>query len=58
MIPKGVGTYFRGIGLVGVLWKAISGIINLQILSPVQFHDALHGFCAGRGIGTATLEAS
>ena len=38
------------------LWKAISGIINRQILSSVQFHDALHGFCAGIGTGTATLE--
>ena len=35
MIPKGVGTDFRGIGLVGVLWKTISGIINCQISSSI-----------------------
>ena len=40
-----------------VLWKAISGIINHQISSSIQFHDALHGFCAGRGTGTTTIEA-
>ena len=28
MITKGGGNDFRGIGLVEVLWKAISGIIN------------------------------
>ena len=39
-----------------VLWKAISGIINFQLSSSIQFHDFLHVFCAGRGTGTATLE--
>ena len=58
MIPKGVGTEFRVISLVDVLWKAISGIINRRISSSIQFHDALHGFCAGRGMDTATLEAN
>ena len=42
---------------MGVLWKVISGVINLRILSSIQFHDALHVFCAGRGTGTSTLEA-
>ena len=48
MIPKGVGTNFRGIFLVEVLWKAIYGIINRQISYSIQFHDVLYGFCAGR----------
>ena len=56
MIPKEGGTDFRRIGLLEVLWKEISGIINRQILSYIQFHDALHGFRAGRGTGAATLE--
>ena len=47
----------QGVVLVEVLWKVISGIINCLISSSVQFHDALHGFCAGRGTRTATLEA-
>ena len=42
--------------MVEFLWKAISVIINHRILSSIQFHDTLHGFCAGRGTGTATLE--
>ena len=50
------GTYFRGIGLVKVLWKAIYGIINLRISSSIEFHDDLHKFCARRGTYTATLE--
>ena len=58
MIPKGGGTKFIGIGLVEVLWKAISGIINCRISSSIQFHDALHGFCAERGTGASTLEAN
>ena len=56
MIPKGGGTDFRGIGLVDVLWKAISGIINRQLSSSIQFHDVIHGFCTGRGTGTTTLK--
>ena len=56
MIPKGGGTEFREIFLVEVLWKVISGTINRQIWSSIQFHDAIHSFCAGRGTGTAILE--
>ena len=54
----GGGTDFIGIGLVEVLWKAVSGIINFRISSSIQFRDALYGFCAGIGMGTATLEAN
>ena len=56
MIPNGVGTYFREIGLVEVLWKSISGIINRRISSCIQFHDNLHGFCVEIVAGTATLK--
>ena len=56
MTPKGGGTDFRGVVLMEVLWKAISGIINLWLSYSVQFHDALHGFSAGREMGTATMK--
>ena len=56
MIPKGEGTNFRGIGLVEVTWKAISGIINHRIYSSIQFHNALHIFFVGRGTETTTLK--
>ena len=56
MIPRVGGTYFRVIGLVGVIWKEISGIIYCRLSSSIHFHDVLHGFCAGRGTGTTTLK--
>ena len=58
MIPKGGDTNFRVIGLVEVLWKAISGIINRRLSSSIQFHDALNGFCTDRGTGIPTLKAN
>ena len=57
IVPKGGGTKSRDIGLVDLLWKAISGIINHWILSSIQVHDDLHGFLAGRGTGTTTIKA-
>ena len=57
MITNGGGTNFRGIGLVEVLWKAISGIINCWISSSIQFHDTLHGFRAEIVTGITTLDA-
>ena len=58
VIPRGGGTNFRGIGLVEVMWKVISIIINRRLSSSIQFHDVLHGFHVGRGTGTTTLEAN
>ena len=49
--PKGGGTNLKVIGLVEVLWMAISTIINHQISSSIPFHDALHGFRVGRESG-------
>ena len=49
---KGKGDY-QGIGLVEVLWKVVAVILNRRL----TFHDVLHGFRAGRGTGTAILEA-
>ena len=41
-----------------VLWKALLGIINWRIGAAVKFRDVLHGFQAGRGMGTASIEAN
>ena len=54
--PKG-NMYFRGIGLVEVLWKALMGVINRLIWAPVQFKGILHGFWADRVMRTASLKA-
>ena len=56
LLPKGDGQY-RGIGLLEIIWKLISKIIDRRIKAHVEFHDALHGFRAKRGCGTATIEA-
>ena len=56
LIPKGKKDY-RGIGLVEVVWKVVAAILNRRFTSSITYHDALHGFRAGRGTGTATLEA-
>ena len=56
LIPKGKKDY-RGIGLVEVMWKVVAVILNRRFTSSITYHDVLHGFRAGRGMGTATLEA-
>ena len=56
IIPNRNGE-FRGIEVVGVLWKALLGVINRWIKVVVQFHDVLHGLRAGQGMVTSSLES-
>ena len=56
LIHKGK-KYYRGIGLVEVMWKVVAAILNLRLTASITYHDFLQGFRAGRGTGTATLEA-
>ena len=56
LIPKGRG-YYRGIGLVEVVWKVVAVILNCQFIASITYHDFLQGFREGCGIGTATLKA-
>ena len=56
LLPKGKH-YYRGIGLVEVTWKVVAEILNCRLTASITFHDLLQGFRAGRGTGTATLEA-
>ena len=44
-------------GIVEVMWKVAAKILNLWLTASITFHDFLHGFRAGHGTGTATLEA-
>ena len=55
LIPKGE-KYYCGIGLVEVMWKVVAAILNRRLTDSVTFHHFLHGFRAGRGTGTSTLE--
>ena len=41
-----------------VVWKVVAVILNRRITASITFHDFLHGFRAGCGTGTATLEAN
>ena len=56
LIPKGGGEYIR-IGLVEVIWKVFTSIVNSRLRSTIILQDALHGFRQGRGTGTAIMEA-
>ena len=59
----GGGTYpqgkkdYRGIGIVEVMWKVVAELLNCRLTASITYHDFLHGFRAGRGTGTTTLEA-
>ena len=50
IIFKGNGE-FRRVGLVEVIWKALSGVVNRRIRVEVKFYDVMQGFREGRGNG-------
>ena len=54
--PKIEGGY-SGIGVVEVLWKVCSVVVNFSLKSGVVLHDDLHGSREGRGAETAMLDA-
>ena len=55
LIPK-VDADTRGTGMLEVVCKVVESVTNTPIKSVVQFHDVLHGFCAGRRAGDAIME--
>ena len=55
LILKRVDEY-PGIGIMEMVWKAVAVILNRLFTSSITYHNSLHGFWAGRGTGTATLE--
>ena len=38
------------------MWKVVAEILNCRLTASITFHNFLHGFRAGCGTGTATLE--
>ena len=57
LIPKGGGKDFHRIGLVEVMWKATTGIINQRLTVAITYYDSIHGLQMGRGTRTSILEA-
>ena len=57
LIPNGENDY-RGIGLVEVMWKVVTEILNCWLTASIAFHEFLHIFWVGCGTGTATIEAN
>ena len=57
LLPKGYGE-FRGIGIVEVIWKAVSGVVSCWIEVAANFLISLHGFSSGRVMETASPEAN
>ena len=47
---------YQGVGLVEVVWKVCTAVVNCWLKRSMTLHDALHGFRSGRGTGTFTLE--
>ena len=56
--PKWDCKDFCGIGLVEVLWKATTGIINRRLTEAITYHNSLHGFWTGWGTGITILKAN
>ena len=52
LLLKGGGEY-HVIGIVEVVWKAVTMILNFYFSASIAYHDSLHGFWSGRGTGTA-----
>ena len=43
--------------MVEVTWKVVATILHRGLTTAITYHNAPHGFRAGRGTGTATLKA-
>ena len=39
------------------MWKVVAAILHCRLTTAITYQNALHGFRAGSGTGTATLEA-
>ena len=62
LIPKSVLVskvhgVFCGIGIIKVLWKTVTGIMNFLLALDIAFLNILNGFRDVKVIGTSSLEA-
>ena len=56
-LSKGGGKY-RGIGMIEVMWKDISLIVERHLANSINFHDILHGLWDKIGTGTANFDSN
>ena len=54
LVPKG-NADTRGMGLLGIFWKVMEGIIDTRINKAVAFHYFLRVFRTGMGAGKAIM---
>ena len=55
LFSKGGGDY-RGIGIVEMMWKAVTVILNRRFTASIAYHDSLRRSQAGRNMGTSNLK--
>ena len=56
-MSKGIGEY-RGIGLIEVMWKVISVIIDRHLANSIKFHDIQHCLWANIGMGATNFDSN
>ena len=57
LITRGDSRDFWGIGLIEVIWKTFTRLLNRHFTVRITFHDVLHWFQVGYGTVTATLNS-
>jgi hypothetical protein len=55
LIPKPNSRDYRGIGLLEIIRKLMTAIIDNRLRSTIEFQDEIHRFRKSRGTGTAIL---
>jgi hypothetical protein len=55
--PKPENQGYSNIALLETIYKIISNIIHLRLMSTIKLHEAVNGFRENRGTGTATMNA-
>ena len=56
LIPKGASGDFREIGMVKVICKSVTILLNWRLTTAIKFNDVLHRFWEGGGIGNDALK--
>ena len=57
MVSKECGKGFQCIGLLEILWKSTTGIINWWMTAAIMYHTSLYGFQTSSVTETTILEA-